>query len=135
MYLSEDRDGAKQACRGDPRITPLGRFLRQTSIDELPQLVNVLRGDMSLVGPRPHPVPLDTRFAPQIPNLFARYKARPGLTGLAQVNGARGETPTVEAMSRRLEYDLEYVTHASMLGDIKILLLTMREVVCSTTAY
>jgi lipopolysaccharide/colanic/teichoic acid biosynthesis glycosyltransferase len=110
-----------QAVQRDPRVTLVGRFIRRSSIDELPQLFNVLRGDMSLVGPRPHPVPLDETFAPRIPAYSARFAARPGLTGLAQVEGARGPTPSLDHMHRRLSYDVHYMRTASLKLDLVIL--------------
>ena len=118
----------KQAQKGDARVTAIGRFIRKTSIDELPQLLNVIKGDMSLVGPRPHPIALDDLYAPSIEDFHRRFDAAPGMTGLAQVSRARGETPTVEHMRRRVEFDLLYVQHASLWLDLKILLLTAREV-------
>jgi putative colanic acid biosysnthesis UDP-glucose lipid carrier transferase len=117
-------DGALQAVRGDPRITKLGRFLRRTSIDELPQLLNVLRGDMSLVGPRPHSVPHNLFYRDIVAAYGARHRIRPGITGWAQVNGCRGNTQTVELMRRRVEYDLAYMANWSLMFDVKILLLT-----------
>jgi putative colanic acid biosynthesis UDP-glucose lipid carrier transferase len=125
----------KQATREDARITHFGRLIRKLSADELPQLINVLKGEMSLVGPRPHPLSLDGHFSSRIPNYALRYMARPGITGLAQVNGARGETPTDSSMEMRVNYDLEYISTASMILDLKILLLTVREVLNSTSAY
>ena len=116
----------KQAAKGDPRITKVGHLIRKTSIDELPQLLNVVRGEMSLVGPRPHPIALDDRYAPLIEDYHRRFDAAPGMTGLAQVSKARGETPTVDHMRRRIEFDLIYVQQASFWLDLKILLLTAR---------
>jgi len=113
-----------QARHGDPRITPLGRILRKTSLDELPQLFNVLAGDMSLVGPRPHAVKHNHQFSIGIQELMRRHYVKPGITGLAQISGARGETRTVDDMRRRVEYDLEYIRTWSLWGDLKILLLT-----------
>jgi putative colanic acid biosysnthesis UDP-glucose lipid carrier transferase len=124
-----------QARRHDPRVTLLGRFIRRSSIDELPQLFNVLKGDMSLVGPRPHPLPLDDAYAAYIPEYSARFLARPGLTGLAQVQGARGETPSVHHMQRRVSLDLHYVGNASLAMDLVILLRSAREMVASKDAY
>ena len=109
----------------------IGRFIRRCSIDELPQLFNVLKGDMSLVGPRPHPLPLDDAYAAYIPEYAARFVARPGLTGLAQVQGARGETPSVDHMQRRVSLDLHYVGNASLAMDLVILLRSAREMVAS----
>jgi Undecaprenyl-phosphate glucose phosphotransferase len=124
MSSALDRE-ARQACRNDKRVTRVGRFLRRSSLDELPQLFNVLLGDMSLVGPRPHPVALNERFASTIDDYLARHRVKPGITGWAQVNGLRGETETIEKMQRRLEYDLHYIKNWSILFDIKILALTL----------
>lgn len=122
-----DTSGAKvdQATRDDPRITTFGRFLRKTSLDELPQLINVLRGEMSLVGPRPHAVAHNEQFGAIIDEYFARHRVKPGITGWAQINGLRGETDTPEKMRRRVEYDLYYIDNWSILLDIRILFLTI----------
>lgn len=126
MYHSPICDaGAVQARRGDPRVTRIGYFLRRTSLDELPQLFNVLRGDMSLVGPRPHPIPLDDKYAAMIDNYLGRLRVRPGITGLAQVNGCRGETDTIEKMRSRIEHDLKYINEWSLLLDLRILFRTL----------
>lgn len=114
----------KQATRNDPRITPLGRFLRKSSFDELPQLFNVIRGDMSLVGPRPHAVAHDEYYADLIDGYLARHRVKPGLTGWAQVNGCRGEIHNLEEMRRRIKLDLHYIDHWSLWLDIKILIRT-----------
>jgi Undecaprenyl-phosphate glucose phosphotransferase len=118
-------EGFRQATRGDPRVTPLGRLLRRTSLDELPQFLNVLRGDMSVVGPRPHAVAHHERFAPLIDSYIARHRVKPGITGWAQVNGLRGETDTVENMERRLEHDLYYIENWSLSLDLRIILRTL----------
>ena len=109
---------------GDPRITPFGRWLRRTSIDELPQLINVLQGGMSLVGPRPHAIEHNDFYAKKINSYKIRHRIKPGITGLAQVHGFRGETDTVEKMLRRVELDVEYINKWSIWLDLKILLLT-----------
>ncbi len=114
----------KQAQPGDRRITKIGRFLRATSLDELPQIFNVLGGSMSIVGPRPHPVKLNHDFTDSIDELMRRHYMKPGITGLAQINGARGETKTTEDMKNRISYDLEYIRNWSPWLDIKILLKT-----------
>ncbi len=116
--------GYRQATRGDPRVTRLGSFLRRTSIDELPQLFNVLRGDMSLVGPRPHPVELNREFTDKIDAYMQRHRVKPGITGWAQVHGYRGETDTVEKMAQRVAHDLYYIENWSLWLDIRILLMT-----------
>ncbi len=115
----------QQATRDDPRITRVGRFLRKSSLDELPQLINVLRGEMSLVGPRPHAVAHNEQFGAVIDEYFARHRVKPGITGWAQINGLRGETDTPEKMRRRVEYDLHYIDNWSILFDIRILFLTI----------
>jgi Undecaprenyl-phosphate glucose phosphotransferase len=125
MTTIEDGYNCTQAIRGDPRVTVIGRVLRRTNIDELPQLINVLMGDMSIVGPRPHPIALNTRFEKQISPFLRRHNVKPGLTGWAQVHGYRGETDTLEKMQRRVEYDLYYIDNWSFLLDIKIILMTV----------
>jgi Undecaprenyl-phosphate glucose phosphotransferase len=119
-----------QATRDDPRITRLGRFLRSMSIDELPQLFNVLNGTMSLVGPRPHAIDHNEEYAKSIRGYFARHRVKPGLTGWAQVNGLRGETKTVEAMEARVRHDIYYVENWSLLFDVQILAMTA--IICLT---
>lgn len=114
-----------QARRNDPRITRVGAFLRRSSLDELPQLINVLRGHMSLVGPRPHALAHDRFYAGLIDDYLARQRVKPGMTGWAQVNGLRGETDTPEKMRRRVQYDLYYIDNWSVLFDLKILFLTL----------
>jgi putative colanic acid biosynthesis UDP-glucose lipid carrier transferase len=136
MYVSDAASGAVvQAARTDARITPFGRFMRRTSIDELPQLFNVLQGDMSLVGPRPHAVQHDEYYAVRIAVYEQRFSALPGLSGLAQVNGARGGTPRLGDMERRVAYDLAYIRSASLTGDIRIIGATLREMIFSSSAY
>jgi Undecaprenyl-phosphate glucose phosphotransferase len=125
MTTIEDGRQFKQAVKNDPRVTRVGRFLRRTNIDELPQLVNVLLGEMSIVGPRPHPIALNEAFAERISPLSRRHKVKPGITGWAQVNGYRGETDTVEKMRRRIECDLFYIDNWSFFLDIKIILMTL----------
>ena len=113
-----------QATSTDNRVTTVGRFLRKTSLDELPQLFNVLKGEMSLVGPRPHPVELNDQYMSRIPRYMLRHKVKPGITGWAQVNGFRGLTDTPEKMAMRIEHDLWYIMNWSLWLDLKILLMT-----------
>jgi putative colanic acid biosysnthesis UDP-glucose lipid carrier transferase len=120
-----DQAGLVQATRHDSRITPLGRLLRRSSIDELPQLINVLRGEMSLVGPRPHAVDHNEQYRGQIVAFMQRHQFKPGMTGLAQVEGWRGETPTLDSMANRIEADLRYQRDWSLRLDFKILLRTL----------
>lgn len=122
---SSFRDVAQQAVRNDPRTTSLGRVLRRTSLDELPQFFNVLRGEMSVVGPRPHPIALNQNFTRKIDAYIQRHRVKPGITGWAQVNGLRGETDTLEKMQKRVEYDLYYIEHWSLWLDMQIILLTL----------
>jgi len=125
MRVCQDQGEVKQATRNDSRITPLGAFLRKTSLDELPQLFNVIEGSMSLVGPRPHANVHNEEYRALIQGYMLRHKVRPGITGLAQVNGLRGETDTLDKMSRRVEYDLRYIREWSLWMDIKILFRTL----------
>jgi Undecaprenyl-phosphate glucose phosphotransferase len=125
MHVLEDGDIVRQATRADPRITRLGRWLRRANIDELPQLFNVLNGDMSLVGPRPHAVAHNSEFEKLVANYAFRHHVKPGITGWAQVNGYRGETPTTELMAKRVELDLWYINNWSIWTDIKIVLRTL----------
>lgn len=125
MLCEEDGETVVQAVRGDSRVTPLGAFLRRTSIDELPQLLNVLRGDMSLVGPRPHALTHDAAFATIVQGYSERFKAKPGLTGLAQINGWRGETDTHEKIVGRVENDVTYIRNWTLWLDISIIWRTL----------
>jgi len=113
-----------QATRNDPRVTRIGRLLRRTSLDELPQLLNVLRGDMSLVGPRPHAVAHNEQYAALIDDYLGRHRVQPGITGWAQVNGWRGETDTIEKMQKRVEFDLAYIERWSIMFDLRIIVQT-----------
>jgi putative colanic acid biosysnthesis UDP-glucose lipid carrier transferase len=126
MKVCEDGPVVTQATAQDFRVTRLGRFLRRTSLDELPQLFNVLQGSMSLVGPRPHAVAHNEKYRRLINGYMIRHKVRPGITGLAQVNGLRGETETVEKMAERVRYDLEYLRNWSPWLDIEILLRSLK---------
>ncbi len=121
-----DPDGAavKQATKNDPRVTRVGAFLRRTSLDELPQLFNVITGDMSLVGPRPHAMSHDSEYSKRISTYMSRHHIKPGMTGLAQVRGFRGETTTIEDMQQRIESDLEYINQWSLGLDLSILVRT-----------
>ncbi|BBI73207.2 hypothetical protein HAALTHF_27900n [Vreelandella aquamarina] len=115
----------QQATHGDPRITPLGALLRRTSLDELPQLYNVLQGRMSLVGPRPHALDHNQYYQGVIQNYMQRHRVKPGMTGWAQVNGYRGNTDTLEQMQKRVEFDLYYIDNWSLGFDLKILAMTL----------
>jgi exopolysaccharide biosynthesis polyprenyl glycosylphosphotransferase len=133
----EDGRASQQATRDDKRVTKFGRFLRRSSLDELPQLLNVLKGEMSLVGPRPHAP--ETRaagriFSEIVPFYDRRHCVRPGITGWAQVNGWRGETRTVEDIEMRVRYDLEYIYNWSLLFDLRIMLLTLARMISDDTA-
>ena len=128
----------KQTARSDPRVTSIGRVLRKWSLDELPQLLNVLNGSMSLVGPRPHAVNMRTqqRLGQEITDAYChRHRVKPGITGWSQVNGSRGATDTVEQLRRRIELDLYYVDHWSLMLDIRILLATFRAVIRTADVY
>jgi putative colanic acid biosynthesis UDP-glucose lipid carrier transferase len=126
MYVHEEQDGkVTQAHKEDARVTPIGRILRRTSIDELPQLFNVLSGSMSLVGPRPHAVAHNRFYGEKINSYMLRHRVKPGLTGLAQINGFRGETQTVDHMAERVHYDLAYINNWSVWLDFKIMLRTV----------
>jgi putative colanic acid biosynthesis UDP-glucose lipid carrier transferase len=120
----EEEDIVSQATRGDARVTPVGRFIRRTSIDELPQLFNVLNGTMSLVGPRPHALQHNEYYSKHIKSYMIRHRLKPGITGLAQVNGYRGETECVEKMEKRVIYDIDYINRWSIWLDLKILIKT-----------
>jgi Undecaprenyl-phosphate glucose phosphotransferase len=135
MYCGQADSAVPQARRGDSRVTPFGRFLRRHSLDELPQLFNVVMGTMSLVGPRPHAIVHDEKYAALIDGYFARHRVLPGITGWAQVNGLRGETDTTEKMAQRIEYDLFYIDNWSPLFDLLILLRTIRIAFIDGNAY
>ena len=116
-------------------MTRVGRILRRTNIDGLPQLVNVLLGEMSIVGPRPHPIALNEAFAERISPLSRRHKVKPGITGWAQVHGHRGETDTLEKMRRRIEFDIDYLNNWSLWLDLRILLRSVPLVLRDKSAY
>jgi Undecaprenyl-phosphate glucose phosphotransferase len=136
MYVHAPEPGVvKQATKGDPRITRLGAFLRRTSLDELPQLMNVLRGEMSVVGPRPHAIEHDEIYRTCVDDYLQRYRIKPGITGWAQVNGYRGETDQIEKMQRRVELDLYYLKNWSFWLDVRIVLATVAKGFVSANAY
>ena len=135
MRCQENGTKVIQAKRDDDRITTLGRIIRKTSIDELPQLLNVLKGDMSIVGPRPHALAHDDQYGALIANYHLRFRARPGLTGLAQIKGLRGGTSATEAMVARIDADNEYIERWTLGGDIKILLMTVPHLLMAENAY
>lgn len=135
MRVAEDGDQVVQARRGDPRVTRLGAFLRRTSLDELPQFINVLQGRMSVVGPRPHAVAHNEQYRRLIKGYMVRHKVRPGITGWAQVNGQRGETDTLDKMQDRIDLDLDYLRHWSLRLDLLILFRTVRLVFKDSQAY
>ncbi len=125
MHMHVEPDGQlTQATRDDPRITPLGRFMRRTSLDELPQFLNVLRGEMSVVGPRPHALAHHELYRVRVASYTLRHSVKPGITGWAQVHGCRGETETDDKMARRVALDLHYIRHWSFWLDLKIILWT-----------
>jgi Undecaprenyl-phosphate glucose phosphotransferase len=135
MTVLEDGDQVVQAVPNDARITRIGAWLRRTSIDELPQLINVLHGNMSVVGPRPHAMAHDNRFDKIIGNYAFRHHVKPGITGWAQVNGHRGQTPTIADIEQRTTLDLWYIDNWNLVVDFKILFLTVAELVFSKNAY
>ena len=135
MFPTQENDNFSQAVQRDPRVTRIGRILRRTSLDELPQLLNVLLGDMSIVGPRPHATAHNEIFEKQIAPFRRRHNVKPGITGWAQVNGHRGQTDTLDKMRRRIECDLYYIDHWSLLLDIKIVIMTLFSKKAHTNAY
>lgn len=135
MKVMENDASVVQATRNDPRVTPIGSFLRKTSLDELPQFINVLKGDMSIVGPRPHAVAHNEYYRTLIPGYMLRHKMKPGITGWAQINGWRGETDTLYKMEKRIEFDLEYIRNWSLGLDLKIILITVFKGFVNKAAY
>lgn len=136
MVVHKEADGAvTQASKEDARITPLGAFLRRTSLDELPQFWNVLAGDMSIVGPRPHAIAHNNQYKMLVDDYMLRHRVKPGITGWAQINGYRGETDTLEKMQKRVEYDLYYIEHWSLGLDLKIIFLTIFKGFVNKNAY
>jgi lipopolysaccharide/colanic/teichoic acid biosynthesis glycosyltransferase len=139
MFADQSDLGARETTtRDDPRVTPVGRILRKLSVDELPQLINVIRGDMSLVGPRPHALEMrvgDRYYQDAVRGYAGRHRVRPGITGLAQVKGLRGEIRTVERAKRRVDFDKEYIDRWSLWLDLHIMLATVRAVFFDRDAY
>ncbi|MGB3724226.1 MAG: undecaprenyl-phosphate glucose phosphotransferase [Glaciecola sp.] len=135
MTVQDNGPEVKQATKGDARITPFGAFLRRTSLDELPQFINVLQGRMSIVGPRPHAVAHNEQYRKLIEGYMLRHKVKPGITGWAQVNGFRGETETINKMVKRVEYDLDYIHRWSVWLDIKIIIATVFKGFLNKNAY
>ena len=135
MTVTEDGAKVVQATRDDARVTRVGRVLRRYSLDELPQLLNVIQGRMSLIGPRPHAVAHNEEYRKLIKGYMVRHKVLPGITGLAQVNGCRGETSTLEDMQARIRFDLEYLRRWSIGLDLQILLKTALQLFTDKKAY
>jgi putative colanic acid biosynthesis UDP-glucose lipid carrier transferase len=135
MTTQDNGPTVAQATKDDPRITPFGAFLRRTSLDELPQFINVLQGRMSIVGPRPHAVAHNEQYRELIKAYMVRHKVKPGITGWAQINGMRGETETIEKMKARVEYDLEYLRNWSLGLDLQIIVRTVRVIFFDRNAY
>jgi putative colanic acid biosynthesis UDP-glucose lipid carrier transferase len=136
MHVHSEPEGqVTQATRDDPRITPVGLFLRRTSLDELPQFLNVLQGRMSIVGPRPHALAHNEYYKDLVESYMRRHKVKPGITGWAQVNGHRGATDTLDAMKARVEHDLWYIDNWSLGLDLKIIALTVGRLWFDRNAY
>lgn len=135
--MSTQDNGAvvKQATKNDPRVTKFGAFIRRTSLDELPQFINVLQGRMSIVGPRPHAVAHNEEYRQIVGRYMLRHNVKPGITGLAQVSGYRGETDTLDKMEKRVEYDLKYIRTWSLWLDIKIIVMTVFKGFVGKAAY
>lgn len=135
MVVMENGGVVTQVTKNDSRVTKVGRILRKTSLDELPQFFNVLQGEMSIVGPRPHAVAHNEQYRDLIDGYMLRHKVKPGITGLAQINGWRGETDTLEKMQKRVEFDLEYIREWSVWLDLKIIFLTIFKGFINKSAY
>jgi putative colanic acid biosynthesis UDP-glucose lipid carrier transferase len=135
MNVMEDGAKVTQATKNDSRFTPIGQFIRKTSLDELPQFINVLQGQMSIVGPRPHAVAHNEEYRKLVEGYMLRHKVKPGITGWAQINGWRGETDTLDKMEKRIEFDLEYIRNWSLLFDLKIVFLTIFKGFINKNAY
>jgi len=135
MSVMENGQTVKQVTKNDPRVTAVGGILRKYSLDELPQFFNVLAGSMSIVGPRPHAVSHNREFSGLVSNYSKRHTVKPGITGWAQINGARGETDTIDKMALRVKYDIVYINNWSFNLDLKIVLLTVLQVMNSGDVY
>jgi len=135
MSTQDNGSIVKQATKNDARITPIGKFLRKTSLDELPQFINVIQGKMSIVGPRPHAVAHDLEYGNLIPEYNQRFLVKPGITGLAQINGWRGETDSLEKMQKRVDMDLDYINNWTLWLDIKIIFITIWKGFSSKNSY
>ncbi len=136
MVIHKENAGqVTQATKGDQRVTPFGCFLRRTSLDELPQFINVVAGSMSIVGPRPHAIAHNEQYKELIPRYMLRHKVKPGITGWAQINGLRGETDTLDKMRMRVEFDMHYIEHWSLWNDLKIILVTVFKGFINPNAY
>jgi putative colanic acid biosynthesis UDP-glucose lipid carrier transferase len=135
MNVMEDGAKVTQATKGDKRFTPIGEFIRKTSLDELPQFINALQGQMSIVGPRPHAVAHNEEYRKLVAGYMLRHKVKPGITGWAQINGWRGETDTLDKMEKRIEFDLEYIQNWSLVLDLKIVFLTIFKGFINKNAY
>jgi putative colanic acid biosynthesis UDP-glucose lipid carrier transferase len=135
MTVTDDGATIVQACKGDQRLTPIGAFLRRSSLDELPQFINVLQGRMSIVGPRPHAVAHNEQYRKLIKGYMLRHKVKPGITGWAQVNGLRGETATLDKMQARIQYDLDYLRNWSLWLDVWIIVKTVKVVLVKENAH
>jgi lipopolysaccharide/colanic/teichoic acid biosynthesis glycosyltransferase len=128
MYVNNEAD-VRQASADDERITPVGRLLRRTNLDEIPQFINVLFGDMSVVGPRPHMLKHTEHYSEQIENYLLRHLIKPGITGLAQAKGYRGETRSLHDMRGRVRFDLFYISNWSLILDLKVIAITVLEMI------
>jgi putative colanic acid biosynthesis UDP-glucose lipid carrier transferase len=135
MTVTEDGDVIKHASKNDKRVTRVGSFLRETSLDELPQLFNILLGDMSVVGPRPHALAHDNHYGSLLPRYVDRFSVRPGLTGFAQVQGLRGEIHDLDCMSRRIDADVQYAATWSFRSDMLLILRTFPMLLKRVNAY
>ena len=135
MTVAEPGASVSHATREDKRVTRIGRFLRASSLDEIPQLLNVVKGEMSLVGPRPHAVEHDLHYSSLLPDYERRFAVRPGLTGLAQIQGLRGEVQDLNCMARRVDADVLYASHWSFLGDVAIMVRTLPLLLARVNAY